>query len=272
MITVLGLHIGSLLLYGLSLVLYWRFFITKRRGTGRLAQRVLLAGLVVHSAMLVVFTLQRHFLPMGQFATAATTFVWLFGVLYFIQELLLKEQEFGVFVTSILTVVQAVSVFTVDYTKPLADILRNVIFEVHVSFMLIAYAGFALGFIAAVMYELLFEEIQGHRFGLFYSRLPSLEFLDKLNIRSVTIGFLFLTVGIGLGMMNADQAWGFFWEWDPKLTVVFVNWLIYLFLVGSHFVLKWRGQRTAITGIIGFVMVIFSFFIVTNFASTIHTF
>lgn len=231
-----------------------------------------MGGLLIHSAMLIVFTIQRHFPPLGQFATAATTFVWLFGVLYFIQEWLLKEQEFGVFVTSILVLVQGVSILTVDYTKPLAEILRSVVFEVHVTFMLIAYAGFALGFIAAIMYELLFQEIQGHRFGLFYSRLPSLEFLDKLNIRSVLIGFMFLTVGIGLGMLNADKAWGFFWEWDPKLTVVFINWLVYLFLVVSHLIFRWRGQRTAITGIIGFVMVIFSFFIVTNFASTIHTF
>ncbi|HKJ68274.1 MAG TPA: hypothetical protein VKA68_09995, partial [bacterium] len=86
MVPVMGLHIGSLLLYMVSLILYWRFFITKRRQLGQLAKWTLLAGLLVHSAMLVLFTVQRQFLPLGQFATAATTFVWLFGVLYFIQE------------------------------------------------------------------------------------------------------------------------------------------------------------------------------------------
>ena len=102
--------------------------------------------------------------------------------------------------------------------------------------------------------------------------LPSLEFLDKLNIRSVVTGLIFLTAGILVGMSNAGKAWGFVWEWDPKLTVVFINWLIYLFFVISHGILKWRGQRTALLSVVGFLVVVFSFFIVTNFTSTIHTF
>ncbi len=270
MAIVSALHVGSLLLYLLGLLFYWRFFITKRQG--RTATLTLLMGLVVHSIMLTLYTIQRDILPLGQFSLAATTFVWLFGFLYIIQEFLLKEQEFGVFVTAILSIVQAISVLTIDYSRPLADILQNVMFEVHVAFMLLAYASFALGFIAALMYIILFKEIQGHRFGLLYSRLPSLEFLDKLNIRSVLIGLAFLTIGIGLGMLNAGEAWGFFWEWDPKLTVVFVNWVIYLALTITHLFLNWRGQRTSLLSILGFLMVVFSFFIVTNFASTIHTF
>ncbi|HKJ67822.1 MAG TPA: cytochrome c biogenesis protein CcsA [bacterium] len=270
MAIVLALHFGSLVLYLLSFLYYWRFFVTKH--SGRTATLILLAGLTVHSVMLVLYTAQRNILPLGQFALAATSFVWLFGLFYFIQEFLLREQEFGVFVTAILSIVQTISILTVDYSRPLADILQNVMFEVHVAFMLFAYASFALGFIAALMYVILFKEIQGHRFGLFYSRLPSLEFLDKLNLRSVLIGLAFLTIGIGFGMLNAGEAWGFFWEWDPKLTVVFINWVIYLVLGISHLLLNWRGQRTSLLSILGFLMVVFSFFIVTNFASTIHTF
>jgi len=272
-ITVISvLHIVSLVFYILSFISFWRFFVSKRSSTGIRATYALVAALGIHTLMLILFTVNRGYLPLGQFAQAATSFVWLLGILYLIQQILLKEREFGVFVTSILAIVQAITVLVIDYQKPLAEVLQNVLFEIHVSFILIAYAGFALAFIAGIMYLLLFAEIQRHRFGLFYSRLPSLEFLDKLNIRSVLTGFAFLTCGIGIGMINANKAWGFFWEWDPKLTVVFLNWLIYLYFTVSYQWFDWRGQRTAWLSVLGFVVVIVSFFIVTNFASTIHTF
>jgi len=264
------LHIFTLALYLSSFVLYWRFFVTKNQGG--VASGSLLSGLLVHSCMLAIYTIQQGYLPLGQFASAATTFVWLFGSLYFIQERLLKEREFGLFVTAILIVVQVISIATIDYRAPLADILQNVFFEVHVSVILLSYASFALGFIASVLYIILFKEIQRHRFGLFYSRLPSLEFLERLNMRSIIIGLVFLTAGIVLGMLNAGKAWGFFWEWDPKLTMVFLNWLVYLSLVLGYTFLNWRGLRTAYWSLAGYLMVIFSFFIVTNFVSTIHTF
>jgi len=265
-------HILSLVLYAASFITYWRYFVSKDAKTGITATWLLGAGLLANTVLLVWFSLLNQHLPLAQFAQAAATYVWLLGGLYLIQQLLLKEREFGVFITPILTAMQLVSVITIDYTKPLAPVLRTVAFEVHVVSILFAYAGFALGFIAAVMYLLLFNEIQEHRFGLFYSRLPSLEFLDKLNIRSIITGMIFLTIGIMIGMFNADIAWGFVWEWDPKLTVVFVNWLIYLYFVVSYLFFRWRGQRTAIISVIGFLIVIFSFFIVTNFSSTIHTF
>jgi len=265
-------HILSLVLYLFSFVVYWRYFATKEVSTGKIATGLLSAGLLSNTILLVWFTIHNSHLPLAQFGQAAMTYVWLLGSLYLIQEFLLKEREFGLFVTPILAVFQLVSVLTIDYTKPLAPVLRTVAFEIHVVSILLAYAGFALGFIAALMYLLLFNEIHGHRFGLFYSRLPSLEFLDKLNIRSIFTGLVFLTIGILIGMFNAGRAWGFVWEWDPKLTVVFFNWLIYMYFAVSYWIFKWRGQRTAIISVIGFIVVIFSFFIVTNYSSTIHTF
>lgn len=267
-----SLHIISVILYCLSAVLFGRYFVTKNRLGLTYANGSLWIGLILHTAMLVLFTVQRGSLPLAQFAEAATTFAWILGILYLTQQYLLKEEEFGVFVVTVVAIVQLISAIVIDYNHPITEVLQNVMFEIHVVSMLFAYASFTLGFIAALMYLLLYHDIHGHRFGLFYSRLPSLEFLDKLNIRSVIIGLLLLTIGIVLGALNASRAWGFFWEWDPKLTVVFINWLVYLYFVVSYGLFGWRGQRTAIVSVIGFVVVIFSFFIVTNFASTIHTF
>ncbi|MBD3275932.1 MAG: hypothetical protein GF372_11510, partial [Candidatus Marinimicrobia bacterium] len=155
------LHISSLAIYAVSLVQYWNYFRSKNRRIGRISSSLLLLGTIVHTIMLVVYTAKRGVLPLGQFAGAATSFAWMLTVFYLIQEYLLREREFGAFITPVIILAQAMSVFFIDYTRPLAPVLQNVMFEIHVSAILIGYTSFTLGFIASVMYLLLFKDIQG---------------------------------------------------------------------------------------------------------------
>ena len=71
--------------------------------------------------------------------------------------------------------------------------------------MLFAYASFALACVLGVTYVLLFKEIKAKHLGFFYTRLPSLQVLDAMNGRVVSIGWLFLTLGIAVGGLWATQ-------------------------------------------------------------------
>ena len=66
-------------------------------------------------------------------------------------------------------------------------------------------AVLALAFVLGITYVLLFKEIKAKHLGFFYARLPSLQVLDVMNGRVVTIGWLFLTVGIAIGAIWATQ-------------------------------------------------------------------
>lgn len=44
----------------------------------------------------------------------------------------------------------------------------------------------------------------------------------------IYIGTAFLTFGMLSGSIWAKQAWGHFWNWDPKETWALVTWLVYL--------------------------------------------
>ena len=74
--------------------------------------------------------------------------------------------------------------------------------------MLFAYASFALACVLGVTYVLLFKEIKAKHLGFFYARLPSLQVLDVMNGRVVTIGWIFLTIGIAVGGIWASQVQG----------------------------------------------------------------
>src|SRR5437762_2333807 len=44
---------------------------------------------------------------------------------------------------------------------------------------------------------------------------PALSALEAVTDKSISFGFLFLTVGIISGAVWANSAWGTYWSWDP---------------------------------------------------------
>jgi heme exporter protein C len=51
---------------------------------------------------------------------------------------------------------------------------------------------------------------------------------DALALASAEVTLVFVTVGLVTGMLWAKPVWGIWWTWDPRLTSVFVLWLIYV--------------------------------------------
>ena len=66
----------------------------------------------------------------------------------------------------------------------------------HVGALLFAYASFALACVIGITYVLLFRELKRRTPGVFFQRLPSLQVLDRMNMRAVWIGWLLLTIGL----------------------------------------------------------------------------
>ncbi|HXI28285.1 MAG TPA: cytochrome c biogenesis protein CcsA [Vicinamibacterales bacterium] len=56
---------------------------------------------------------------------------------------------------------------------------------------------------------------------------------DRLAMASAELTVLFGLLVIGTGPLWAKKAWGIWWDWEPRLTMTFVGWLIsisYLFV------------------------------------------
>jgi ABC-type transport system involved in cytochrome c biogenesis permease subunit len=113
--------------------------------------------------------------------------------------------------------------------------------------------GFAFG--VALMYLLQEREVKGKRFGALFSRLPSLDALDRLNQRLVRSGFVVYSVALVTGALVAKKAWGTSWSWDPQQITSLVVWLLYgamvqLRHIGVH------GRRYALLTLAGFLLVL----------------
>ena len=73
--------------------------------------------------------------------------------------------------------------------------------------------------------------------------LPSLARLDMVTYRVVALGTLLLGIGIVTGAMWAREAWGAYWQWDPKETAALFSWIVYLGYLHLHTRRAWQGLR-----------------------------
>ena len=81
------------------------------------------------------------------------------------------------------------------------------------------------------------------------------ELLDSLSYRTITVGFLLLTVGIISGAVWANEAWGSYWSWDPKETWALICWLVYAAYLHTRLSRGWQGRRPALVASAGLVVI-----------------
>jgi cytochrome c-type biogenesis protein CcsB len=105
-----------------------------------------------------------------------------------------------------------------------------------------------------------------------YATLPSLAQLDILVYRAVSIGLPLLTLGVITGAAWAHEAWGAYWQWDPKETAALASWILYAAYMHLHTRNAWRGVRCSWWSVIAFASIIFCYLGVNIWISGLHSY
>jgi ABC-type transport system involved in cytochrome c biogenesis permease subunit len=274
------LNLFLLALYVAAGIAYAIYFAQRRPPVGRTATTLLLLAVLVHTLVIGMQTMEVWRVPFANPSRAVSTFVWLLTLSYIYLELTTDERGMGVFVLPIVIALQIVPVLNPGVENRDA-VLDSPLFWVHVASLLFAYASFALAGVLGLTYMLQFKEIKKKHLGYFYQRLPSLQILDVMNSRAVTVGWLFLTIGVVVGIVWASQARATAPDNpnlqamvlnDPKILVAVLTWIVYSFAVLARRTLGWNGRRAAWLSALGFAMVLLNFLPINYFISTSHTF
>src|SRR5579862_6497468 len=274
------MNVVPLALYGVALAAYVWHFAQRNPTVGRVATTVLVFAALSHTFVIGMQTVEYGHLPIAGPTTAISTFVWLLALAYLYVELTSDERGMGVFILPVLVALQVIPA-----SKPGVEarsaVLEGPLFGIHVSSLMFAYASFALACVIGITYVLLFKEIKAKHLGIFYARLPSLQVLDRMNQRTIVIGWIFLTLGLVAGGIWAAQGRAYdpgvpqfqgMSLQDPKIFVALVCWAVYSFEVFAARRIGWGGRRTAYLSALGFAIVLLNFVPISYFLTKSHNF
>jgi len=267
------------LLYQLVLVVtfvamaaYIVFFISQNKRIRKVARVILLASGILQTLYIVFrFVLAGH-TPITSHHEAVVFFAWASTWAYLSFRWRYTVKNFGTFVTVLIFSLLLVASFSSWEILPLVPALQSLWLPLHAGVSIIAYGFLSLAFCGGLMYLLLERELKSKKFGYFFARFPSLDALDQLNNHCLTAGFVFLTLGIVTGSIWARQAWGTYWQWDPKETWSLITWFLYLVQVHQRFTVGWRGKKAAVMAIVGFSSVVFTLWGVTYLLGGVHSY
>jgi ABC-type transport system involved in cytochrome c biogenesis permease subunit len=127
------------------------------------------------------------------------------------------------------------------------------------------------GLVSGIFGSLLYLMLHWRRAAL-EQMLPGADTLDRVTYKTIGIAFPLLTLMIAAGAYWANRAWGSYWSWDPKETWAAITWLVYAGYLHMRITRGWRGRRAAYFAILGFAVVMFTFFGVTYLLPGLHAY
>ena len=170
---------------------------------------------------------------------------------------------------------------TLQEASPLVPALRSSWLVMHVSVIMLSYAALLVGSLLSM--AVLFTdrgnvlELRSSSIGtggfrqaqlasvgpdgpsaqleLSSVAMPIAEQLDSLSYRTITVGFLLLSVGLVSGAVWANEAWGSWWSWDPKETWALICWLVYAAYLHTRLIRGWQGRKPAFVAVAGLVVI-----------------
>lgn len=108
-------------------------------------------------------------------------------------------------------------------------------------------------------------------FGVIARPLPSAKKLDRLAYRLGVVALPTLGLGIVLGAIWAESAWGRYWGWDPKETVSFATWILYAAYLHARATPAFRKAAPYIN-IAAMLLMIFNLFFINMVVSGLHSY
>ncbi len=264
-------YMGSSVLYLLNVV-----FQNKRIGAG--ASLVAWAGFLGNTAAIVMRWVDSYRMgighaPLSNLYESMVFFAWSIILIYLIMERKTHSYILGVFVVPIGFITMASTSLLSQEIQPLVPALQSNWLVSHVVSCFLGYAAFAVAFGTSIMYLIKSrQESKGSAPGRMTALFPSTRSLEELSYKVIAVGFPLLTIGIVTGAAWANYAWGSYWSWDPKETWSLIVWLVYATYLHARVVKGWRGRKTAVLSIVGFLATMFCYLGVNLLLSGLHSY
>lgn len=259
----------ALVLYSLSTVAYFVFFILRKEKLSNYGSTLIKLGLAFHTISLITRTVQASRLPISNQYEFATSFAWGISLFYLIFEKKYRYKVLGTFATPIILILIYYAAMQSKDIRPLMPALQSNWIVIHVVTAIFSYGAFAVASAISIMYVLR-DHLKEDTFTR--KHMPNLDLLDTMSYRAIAVGFITLTFVIVTGAIWAEKAWGRYWQWDPKETWSFITWVIYSIYLHVRLTKGWHGKKAAWFSIIGFASILFTYIGVNTILAGYHSY
>lgn len=248
----------ALLFFGLASLIHIIHLVSDKKAVALVAAGMMAAGSAALTAAIAIRAFSVGHLPVTNGYEYLSIFTWSAALLYFVFVFLFRQHLLGAFIAPVVfMLIVSASLLPKEPNEQLVPALQSAWLQIHVTLAALSEASFGVAFAANVMFFL--KKISSP--GTFSQRLPSFDRLDILSHKAIIIGYPLFTVGaLFAGAIWAEQAWGSFWSWDPKEVCSLIVWLIFTLYFHLRLMRGWRGGKSAVISILGFIAAVLTFF------------
>ena len=246
--------------YVTSSILYF-FYLSAQKSSYQISGFSLyVAGFIIHTISLGLSFFNTGYIPAHNLHGTLIIASWAIGFVFIISHFRFGLKILGIYVAPLVTMIVILAVHLPNKPLIAGSVFKSYWLILHIFTIFIGEASFALACGVGLLYLLQEHSIKSKTHGFFFKRLPSLEFLDSTGYRCIIIGFSMLSLGLITGLVYAKQTWGSFANWDPKEVWSAITWIIYAVLIHGRLTRGWLGRKSAIMSILGFLVILFTFF------------
>lgn len=240
---------------------YQGYVLFQKRPVYRVASILLWVGFLCHTGVIALQYFEAGHIPVQNLHEALSTFGWAVVGVFLILQIKFHLMVLGALVAPLATVSVVIASILPGPPVELDPLFKGLWRTFHVGTVIVGIAAFAIAFLVGILYLIQEKAIKHKKRGFFFRRLPSLKLLDSMGYSCLIAGFPMLTFGLITGVIYAQMVHGRFWSWDPKEVFAGITWLVFAALLHERLAVGWQGRRAAIMTIVGFAILVFTFFL-----------
>ncbi|OGW37059.1 MAG: hypothetical protein A2010_05215 [Nitrospirae bacterium GWD2_57_9] len=203
--------------------------------------RLMLPAVALHAGLIVSTAFRFGRIPLIGMHETLGFLAFSIGITALIAGRGRKRDLFSVLVVSLILLLLAGSAVSPSVQHALPPVLKTVWFELHVILSFVSYALFAVGSLFGVL------------------ALRNDGEAERNQYRSVLLGYVLFSAAMIFGGIWAYLAWGTYWLWTPKELWTTIVWFFYSLYLHARLVRGWSGPKVVWMGIIGFLIVLFTY-------------
>lgn len=145
--------------------------------------------------------------------------------------------------------------------------LRSYWLNIHPMLLMLAYTGFANAFGVGAALLTQERQIKSRKPSELCYRLPALEELDRLHLRTLLFSWPVLTAGLAMGAVWSDGVFGRPFSGSAKEICAYFTWAVYGACLLAHRFRGVRGRRSVHIAMAAFAVILLSMAGVSHFPS-----